>query len=476
MSLRPDFVIYYLGAENTRWRQLMADEGIENVGINWYATQRKHHDFSAFTSVLLDSGGHMANSRPKKHTPEEWAAYGERYRRYALEHLDDFSIVTEFDCLVLGQDWIVEQRALWEPAGEKFMPVWHPEYGIAELHNLGARYRRIALTQDTLEGTENLAPVLNSLANRGVLFHGLAMSKPGAVRDFSLSSAGSTTWLSGSKWGETQWWDGTRLIRYNARQKHDARTRHRADFERAGFDVARIDADDPIEINRLSLWSWQRYEESLRVTPTLCNGRADAESTTSDVVGGGVERDGSSGEQRERRLLPVFGLTEQESINADGTNERLSLPVINQETVRSCDSCFVRAECPSYQPRAACTYVIPVEVRTPEQRRALLNGLVEMQTQRLAFMRFREELAGGYADPNLSREYDRLLKTFQVLAEIEDQRDFFKMTVESRGKAGVLSRLFGQAPESIPLPPGQQLDGQGVDRFIRGQVVREHAS
>ena len=47
------------------------------------------------------------------------------------------------------------------------------------------------------------------------------------------------------------------------------------------------------------------------------------------------------------------------------------------------------------------------------------------------------------ADANLSAELDRFMKMTQSVKEIQDNRDFLKVTVEGRAQAGVLSRLFG---------------------------------
>ena len=163
----------------------------------------------------------------------------------------------------------------------------------------------------------------------------------------------------------------------------------------------------------------------------------------------------------ERKTLPVFGFRSEDQHDETGAVVgRQSLPMINHRALRVCDSCFIAARCPEFRPGSECAFDLPLEVKTPQQRQALLNGLVELQGKRVAFMRFAEELSGGYADPNLSQEIDRLMKVFSTIAELEDTRDFFRMTVEGRGNTGVISRLFGgEAGERVnqiaqPLDPG----------------------
>ena len=75
---------------------------------------------------------------------------------------------------------------------------------------------------------------------------------------------------------------------------------------------------------------------------------------------------------------------------------------------------------------------------------AVLNAVIEMQTQRVMFGRFAEELAGGYPDANLSDEIERLFKLVTAVKKLEDNHSFVRMTVEANAGAGVLSRIFGE--------------------------------
>jgi len=92
-----------------------------------------------------------------------------------------------------------------------------------------------------------------------------------------------------------------------------------------------------------------------------------------------------------------------------------------------------------------CAYNIPVTIRTKDQMQALQNSLIDMQTQRVMFMKMAEDLEGGYADPNLSSELDRLQKMIKIKTELE--QDSFSVKFEAKGtngQAGIMSRLFGK--------------------------------
>jgi len=117
--------------------------------------------------------------------------------------------------------------------------------------------------------------------------------------------------------------------------------------------------------------------------------------------------------------------------------------VMGQASLRNCDGCSLAVVCPLHEPGAQCKYSIPIEIRNRDQLLGILHSLLELQGQRIAFGRFSEELQGGYPDANLSAELDRFMKMTQSVKEIQDNRDFLKVTVEGRAQAGVLSRLFG---------------------------------
>ena len=169
--------------------------------------------------------------------------------------------------------------------------------------------------------------------------------------------------------------------------------------------------------------------------------------------------------------LPVFGydvksVVEQE----DGVDVIKEVPVVKSQSVslRACDTCFVASNCPAFKPQSTCAFKLPVEVKTKEQLKALINAIIEMQGQRVAFMRFSEEMNGGYADPNVSQEIDRLFKLIKTTKELDDSREFIRMTVERQGSAGVLSSIFGDRANVL-----KELPNDGLNEVQTTEVIRE---
>src|SRR5690606_21418735 len=121
-----------------------------------------------------------------------------------------------------------------------------------------------------------------------------------------------------------------------------------------------------------------------------------------------------------------------------------------QQSMRQCNTCFVAANCPAVTPDSTCAFNIPLESKTKAHHKALLQSVIEMQGQRVAFARYAEETTGGgYPDPNVSQEIDRLFKIVESLKRLEDNREFARITVERQGSSGVLSALFGDRAESL---------------------------
>jgi hypothetical protein len=109
-----------------------------------------------------------------------------------------------------------------------------------------------------------------------------------------------------------------------------------------------------------------------------------------------------------------------------------------------------------------------VEIKTKDQLIGLLQAIIEMQASRVAFARFSEELNGGYPDQNTSQEMDRLFKLVGQLKEMEDNREFVRMTFERQGGAGVLSAIFGDRASQL-----RELEGGGLSESQTTQIIQQ---
>ena len=84
----------------------------------------------------------------------------------------------------------------------------------------------------------------------------------------------------------------------------------------------------------------------------------------------------------------------------------------------------------------------------------------------MAFARFAEELNGGYPDPNTSQEIDRLFKIVKQLKELEENKEFVRMTVERQTSGGVMSALFGDKANTLKELPNDGLSESEVSSIL----------
>lgn len=499
--------LYLAGGEVPSHRKLLNEAQAPHVAVSYIGLGRrvkfsrpwlladKFHDDA---SIFVDSGTFTVN-RDFASRDSDDDTYSQRdlrdmalsYRKFIETNLDRIEFASEFDALPLGRGWIEEQRDWWtELLGrDKLLVIWHPDWGIEYLQELARTYTRVGVPQTALGG-RNLVPLLNSLvSDHGVKLHGVAMTKVDIMQTVQWDSVASTSWISPQRYGDTIVWANNELRRYPKAYKEQARKRHRTLFDRIGLDAAKIEDGDSTEVLRLSMWSWRQLEDHINrhhgETPIPL-----AEVT--DVTLGSPDRDKSVTPPRNEDTdpfdasglpvvdrpdpetvlpaatrqpvpIPVMGIGTRRSkvVQDDGTEADVDVPVIGirSESTRVCDACFLASKCPQFEPHSTCAYNIPIQIKTRDQFKALQDALIEMQTQRVLFMRMAEELEGGYADPNLSSEMDRLNKMIKQKHEIDEGVFSLRMDVKgSGGGPGLLARMFGDEaseraralPEPVP--------------------------
>ncbi|MET9360321.1 hypothetical protein ABZX93_05380 [Streptomyces sp. NPDC006632] len=493
-------IFYFTGTEIPSHRSLCAGEQVPHVGMSYMGLRRRvkfakpwsiAERYSPEQSVLLDSGCHTLNRAGVEVTPQEIQEIADHYDLFVEQNIDRVQAYTEFDALPMGRDWIEARRHHLDP--EKSIVVWHEEWGLDVLKRMADTYPYIAVGQGTC-GDRDIIPVLRSLS-RQIKLHGMGFSSPPLMLAADWYSVSSTTWLSAAQHGETFIWTGNEMKRYPARYKAQARKRHRTLIAGAGFDVDRIDADDATENLRLSLWSWrhqidhisQRHGKGVTATalpPTLGNAESSATPVTATSPEAQNEGATEPSAERGKKLLP--GIETEAFIHRytdPDTGERQTRTEhrINavDPRVRVCDGCFLANKCPEYQPGESCAYEMPVRVRTKEQYIALLDSMISMQAMRVFSMRMSEEVEGGYADPNLSSEMDRLAKFVKLKSDIEEAGFSFSMKVQSKDNAevGLISRLFGPKSDGPPaLSPAGTVSAQdalGQMGIMDAEIVEE---
>ena len=497
--------LIFSGVEVGSNRTLLEGMQVESMGLNYWGLRKRglpktkiwliSEHFEPEAKVYIESGALQADKAGLSR--QELLDLAADYQEFLVNNADRAEAFLEFDSQVLGQEWVAQQRSFFSN-DPKLWVVWHESDGISNLQALAKSYSNIAIPNDTIESVKNLASLTRTLQrSHGTAFHAIGCAKPDNLRQVPFSTASTLSWLSPMRRGETIVWDGTKLNRYPKRMKDQARPRYKAMVEKAGLDYSEFIADSTLESTRVAVWSYKRLEESMdKKTPDLHiidggkNAQVSDNSDTSlmsglmEMMGGAsdnsdlevrknepsklVERD-----PEEMQNLPVFGVKMKTVVETDeeGRDVLKEVPVINnqQSSLRQCNTCFVASNCPAFKPENMCAFNLPIEVKTKDQLKALLTAIIEMQGQRVAFMRFAEEMNGGYADPNLSQEIDRLYKLVGQVKEMETNKEFIQITAQRQSAGGVLSAIFGDRAQALKELP-ETLKEETVTRIISESI------
>jgi hypothetical protein len=405
------------------------------------------------------------------------------FDEFIREHADEIEVV--IGRADYNGDWL----------GEKYVPLWNDDKDLERLAHLCQKYGRVAVSDRAING--KTIPRIRQLQQRwGAKLYGLT-SKVDTIETLDWDTVIVSSWTSVVRYGETQVWDGHGLRRYPAQKKESSRKKHRSDIIRLGVDFESIMEDDVSEVAKLAVKSWLAWEEAtfgmgayhpsgdddetefdtpetggIVTTPPLNVSSPNPVSTPPAIAHGGIQ----SRHENERELLPGLGVQIVRSSpvvsNVDGDevveNQDLAVhTVVHKDSgIRNCDSCYLASRCPAFQEHVECAYKIPVEIKTKDQLQAVLTAMLEMQTSRVLFARFAEELEGQGMDPNLSNEMDRLFKLMKEFKEISDTRDLVRIEMEARGSSGVLSRIFGEKAANKANELSAPISQEQVDEII----------
>ena len=466
--------VIFGGVEIPSNRTLLEKSGVQNVMLNYWGLKKRGlpknkayligEHFLPEMKVWVDSGATQADKAGL--SLRELEDYAAEYEEFIALNYDRIEGWVEFDSQVMGLPWIKQQRAAFEN-DSKLWVVWHEAYGLPVLNQWAEEYQNIALPGAAVDAVTALAGVTRNLAQKyQTRFHGLAVAKPDNIRSIPFTTTSTLSWLSPMRNGETIIWDGMKLVRYPKKMKAQARPRYKATLDRAGLDFKKFVDDDTTEATKVAVWSYLQLEGNMTTNnnPFLSDNSDDTLYTGLMEMGGGSSNNSGSEMRKVERnevvqrdpnevvSMPVLGYQVKQVVENENGVDVLKDSVVvssNVTSLRQCDTCFVASNCPAFKPQNTCAFSLPVEVKTPEQLRALNTAMLEMQAQRVMFMRFAEELNGGYADPNVSQEIDRYQKMLKNIKELDENKEFIQITAQRNAGQGVLSAIFGDRVQAV---------------------------
>jgi hypothetical protein len=337
----------------------------------------------------------------------------------------------------------------------QFLPIWDGN-DASILRGYIEDYEGVVLPSSVADNAVTVRTARAALPTMGTLA-GLTGKSKGIERfDTLISSA----WWAVQKHGETQVWVGNRLVRLNSDDKHLKRQRYTEAIEALGCDVGAVLADDPTESVRCAVLSWMALERQVaahRAMPVVANsahgGLPNNVTPLRGVASAPVQTRHQSASGSALSQLPVMGLETitNTSQDADGNDvlEQHDLIEVTAASARQCTTCQLSAACPAFSPGSACSYQIPVVIKTKDQRQAVMRALMEIQTQRILMGSFSEQVL-GIPDVQVGKEIDRLMAVIEKAKAIEENTSRLRISVDAAGESsqaaslGVISRLFGE--------------------------------
>lgn len=409
-----------------------------------------------------------------------------------VAHFDQFVRAHESELTVI----IGRKDYNGEWLGDKYYPIWTDASDLERLAFLMEKFGRVAIIDDAITG--KTIPRIKQLQQRwGASLIGIT-SKTDSIEAIAWDTVIVSSWTSVVRYGETQVWDGHGLRRYPAQQKDSSRKKHMADIKRLGVDYEAVSEDDVNEVSKLSILSWlaweahtfgeekigaydpldddelEEWEEPQSGSITTIQGQYGGVGKVDSGVPSPAIIPPSPRHEGSRILLPVMGLETMVHTGADidfdqdedeeADRNPVNLVRSTGDVLRTCDNCYLALRCPAFQAHAECAYKLPVELRTKDQLHAVVRAIIEIQTGRVLFARFAEELEGQGMDPTLSAEMDRLFRLIEKSKDIADTRDMVRFEMEARGGSGVLSRIFGAKVGEQAMQVAHPMNTAELDR------------
>jgi len=447
--------IYQQGGENPTFRKILL-EHTDTIAVSWWGIRARIPKTKPYDlrSRLGDSAFVIVGAgNPQDRDPASLDIATGALHGLVEANVQEMDFAIEVDAYA-EYDRILDWREeFWDhlPSG-KFCPVWKPGYGLDELKRLCVTYHRVAVTAAGLHDPR-AAAFLRTV--RDVHLHGLGIADMEALSAFPLESVSNSAWTNPMRHGEIIYWDGQQIRRHSKDEHEEGIRRARQFAHKVGLEPSAVDAKDGIAALAVRAYSAlaQDSENAVVGIAPLKSEDDLSQLDLSELVMGEemplnlIDLDkpvSRKPKPRAKSILPILSVTQEEVPDEEhGGTKNVDRISPSGRQLLACDNCALSDKCPEFDPGSECAFDIPIQLRSRDDVSRFLSALLEIQGQRVMFGRFIEQLEGGYPDPNISSEMDRFFKVMQIAKDIEDNRDYLKINVETRANAGVLSRLFG---------------------------------
>lgn len=119
---------------------------------------------------------------------------------------------------IIGYNRVQEMtKRLEEETGRKCIPVWHKSRGLENFIETTIQYNYIAIggiVNKEIKKNEYkyLKELIRISHMNDCKIHGLGFTNTGLLREYKFDSVDSTSWLSGSRFGKLQYFNGKKMV------------------------------------------------------------------------------------------------------------------------------------------------------------------------------------------------------------------------------------------------------------------------
>jgi len=115
-----------------------------------------------------------------------------------------------------------------------------------------------------------------------------------------------------------------------------------------------------------------------------------------------------------------------------------------------CKTCYLRKECPFYDPDSevcAIKAMEQVDTTTGEGIISIVQQMLKIQAERVFRFVKVEEMEGGLPDPNVTNELMIFVSLVEKLKKILSDDDYLVIRAKGKSTQGIMERLFGDLGE-----------------------------
>jgi len=260
-----------------------------------------------------------------------------------------------------------------------------------------------------------MKPYIASLTSFNVKTHRWGRVDKETLLSGLFWSSSSSNWISGSKYGVTFEYVGNlKLVTYHGSKGagKSIRQKLKAKCETLGLDHDLLLSDDRITVDKWNLSQW------------------GALSADASRVGGYWTKKEKTMNNEKDKQISVISKTDLASSSDLGSY------------LRNCNSCYLSATCPVFEPDSNCKLSSTPKVDTPEDIQQLLNKVIQIQGERVLFASMSERMQNAGLNPEVSSEMETLTKLMKDAREIASPVGSDEVMIKAKG-SGVISRLFG---------------------------------